>query len=192
MMSIVHRYRPRQRATYRLEPASLRDRIIAQFIDGIILGALCGIIYWTLSGGRIGSIWVSPMIPVYLLEVRWPYESFAADAWWGGAFTSIHLYGSKYVHVAFPAPLPWLLYGAYYTAGCTYWGQTPGKMLKGLVILDHDRDLPGLRAALLRWAGYPLSLLPLGAGFWSAAVTDGHRTWHDRLSGTAVFAFQDR
>ena len=145
-------------------------------------------LYWVLSGGRITSVWVSPMIPVYLLEVPWPYTSMAADAWWGGAFASIHLYGQKFVHVAFPAPLPWVVYGAYYTLSCQFWGQTPGKMLKGLVVLDRAGNLPAAGVALRRWIGYVLSLIPLGAGIWMAARDPRHATWHDRFAGTLVYA----
>lgn len=128
------------------------------------------------------------MIPVYLLEVPWPYTSMAADAWWGGAFASIHLYGQKFVHVAFPAPLPWVVYGAYYTLSCQFWGQTPGKMLKGLVVLDRAGNLPAAGVALRRWIGYVLSLIPLGAGIWMAARDPRHATWHDRFAGTLVYA----
>lgn len=66
-------------------------------------------------------------------------------------------------------------------------GATPGKLVVGLKVVDgRSGRRPGLVQSLLRWLAYWISLLPLGLGFWWAAVDTRGRTWHDRLSGTEV------
>ena len=52
-----------------LQRAGLKDRIIAQLIDGIILGVLSGVLLALLSRGQVFAVWISPMIPFYLLQV---------------------------------------------------------------------------------------------------------------------------
>lgn len=71
-------------------------------------------------------------------------------------------------------------------AGWCLWGTTPGKRLLGLTVHGPDgRAGLSVGRALLRLAGYALSALPLGAGFWMALGPE-RRALHDRLAGTAV------
>lgn len=66
-------------------------------------------------------------------------------------------------------------------------GATPGKLIAGLKVVDaRSGQRPSPLQALLRWFGYFLSAVPLFAGFWWARVDAEGRTWHDRLSRTAV------
>ena len=66
-------------------------------------------------------------------------------------------------------------------------GATPGKALLGLrVVRASDGGSLSLPRALLRWAGYLLSSLPLGLGFIAASWDPQGRAWHDRLAGTLV------
>lgn len=65
-------------------------------------------------------------------------------------------------------------------------GQTPGKMLTGVRIARIDGQPLTLRRALLRYLGYWLSAIPLGAGFLWVLVDDQRQCWHDKLSGTYV------
>jgi uncharacterized RDD family membrane protein YckC len=71
-------------------------------------------------------------------------------------------------------------------------GDSPGKRLFHLCVCDLDGH-PGIGAgrALLRWAAYAASALPLGAGFLAAGLTASRRGFHDRLAGTYV-ARRDR
>lgn len=66
-------------------------------------------------------------------------------------------------------------------------GATPGKLVAGLKVVDaRSGERPSPLQSLIRWVGYLLSAIPLFAGFlWARVDADG-RTWHDRLSRTAV------
>lgn len=64
--------------------------------------------------------------------------------------------------------------------------QTPGKMLTGVRIARIDGKPLTVRRALLRYFGYWLSALPLGAGFIWVLVDDQRQCWHDKLAGTYV------
>lgn len=66
-------------------------------------------------------------------------------------------------------------------------GATPGKLIAGVKVVDAQSGRrPTPLQALIRWVGYLLSALPLFAGFWWAKLDAEGRTWHDRLSRTAV------
>lgn len=66
-------------------------------------------------------------------------------------------------------------------------GATPGKLVAGLKVVDARSGMrPSPAQALLRWFGYLISTIPLFAGFLWARVDAEGRTWHDRLSRTAV------
>jgi uncharacterized RDD family membrane protein YckC len=66
-------------------------------------------------------------------------------------------------------------------------GATPGKLIAGVKVVDAQSGRrPTPVQALIRWIGYLLSALPLFAGFWWAKLDAEGRTWHDRLSRTAV------
>jgi len=76
-----------------------------------------------------------------------------------------------------------LLYAGFFT-GST--GQTPGKMLTGLRVVDPDGLPPGFVRALLRAALGSLGLLVLGAGLLSLLFDPARRALHDRLFHTRV------
>lgn len=81
----------------------------------------------------------------------------------------------------------WLLPLALCLLFWTWQGATPGKLVAGVQVVDaRSGGRPTLLQALLRWLGYFVSALPLFAGFWWARVDAEGRTWHDRLSRTAV------
>ena len=66
-------------------------------------------------------------------------------------------------------------------------GQSVGKFLTGLRIINKDGRAAGFAQLLLRHiAGYPLTILTLGLGFlWSAFNSKG-RALHDLAAGTVV------
>ncbi|MGH2502019.1 MAG: RDD family protein, partial [Ktedonobacterales bacterium] len=70
-------------------------------------------------------------------------------------------------------------------------GQTPGKLLMGLRIELVNGQPLTIRYALLRYAGYWLSAIPLGLGFLWVLVDERRQTWHDKLAGTCV-TYQSR
>lgn len=81
--------------------------------------------------------------------------------------------------------LPLLSFPAYFIGFWASRGATPGKELLGLSVVMKDGAKPfGLGAALIRFAGFCLSLATLGLGFMLILV-DGD-TLHDRLARTRV------
>jgi uncharacterized RDD family membrane protein YckC len=83
--------------------------------------------------------------------------------------------------------LSWILSVAVPVVGWARWGTTPGKRLFGLVLCTTDGDV-GLTwgQAAIRWVGYLLSGLLLGAGFLMVAFSASKRGLHDHLAGTYV------
>jgi uncharacterized RDD family membrane protein YckC len=81
--------------------------------------------------------------------------------------------------------LPVLSFPAYFVGFWATRGATPGKELLGLGIVMKDGAKPfGLGQAVVRFAGFSLSLATFGLGFMMILV-DGD-TLHDRLAGTRV------
>lgn len=81
--------------------------------------------------------------------------------------------------------LPVLSFPAYFVGFWATRGATPGKELLGLGIVMKDGAKPfGLLQAVVRFAGFALSLATFGLGFMMILV-DGD-TLHDRLAGTRV------
>ncbi len=191
-ITIHHRYLKVRTEYPVLNPASLRDRIMAQLIDGILLGIISGIFLALYSRGQIFSLWISPMIPVYLIQVVPGYIPSVWDWWWGGYFLTVSLPWVADFNLAFPSLLQWVFYAAYYTWFHSRMGQTPGKMMKGLVVLTHHGRFVTPGTAFLRWLGYVVSIIPFGWGFWSMSGSPEGHSWHDRLTGTRVYRFLDQ
>jgi pSer/pThr/pTyr-binding forkhead associated (FHA) protein/uncharacterized RDD family membrane protein YckC len=83
--------------------------------------------------------------------------------------------------------LPALSFPAYFIGFWTARGATPGKDLMGLSIVMKDPAASfGPRQALVRFAGFAVSIATLGLGFMLILV-DGD-TLHDRLAATRVVA----
>jgi uncharacterized RDD family membrane protein YckC len=83
-----------------------------------------------------------------------------------------------------------LLNGGYLVVLTAIGGQTFGKMVAGIRVVDIDgRPVRGT-AALVRATTFVLSLVPAGAGLvWMCSVKD-HRGLHDRVAGTRVVVVQ--
>jgi uncharacterized RDD family membrane protein YckC len=69
-------------------------------------------------------------------------------------------------------------------------GQTPGKKLLGLRVIDAYGARPGLLRTLLRTAGYLLSLAPCSLGFLWIGFDRERRALHDWVAGTYVVRVQ--
>lgn len=68
-----------------------------------------------------------------------------------------------------------------------YKGATPGKMAMSARVVDADTgEAMSNGQAVLRYAGYFLSLLPLGVGYFWVAFDRRKQGWHDKLAGTVV------
>jgi len=188
VIKIFHRFNPSEHRST-LKPAALRERAIAQLIDSIILSAICSVIILLFSGGKVYTTWVAPIIPQFLLEVGRSVQPNIANFWWGGHFFSIHLPYGKDIFMHYPAPLLWVAYCLYYTAFTFFTGQTPGKMMKRLVILNNSEGSLSIFKSFLRWGAYYISFIPLGLGFWWRDIGKDQKTWHDKICKTQVYQF---
>lgn len=74
----------------------------------------------------------------------------------------------------------------YFTIFHATTGQTLGKLLFRLKVVNLDGGELGYGQSFLRFSGYLLSALPLGLGFIWAVLDPKKLTWHDRLAGTYV------
>ena len=81
-----------------------------------------------------------------------------------------------------------LFFIALYTLGFWFrYNNTPGKMLLRLEIRDHKTyELITRPQAVLRFAGYLVSFIPLSLGFIWIAFNKKHQGWHDKIAGTIV------
>ncbi len=88
-------------------------------------------------------------------------------------------------------PLAYIVLGmAYFTLLHAWGGQTLGKLAMGIRVVP-DGPPATLGRAFLRWVGYLVSTLPLGAGFLWAALDKDRCAWHDHLAATVVLT-QDK
>lgn len=139
-----------------LETAGMGTRVVAWLIDRLILASL-----WLLV-----ACWG---FVAYLQLIRWPPDLLNLAALIGLAL----LWGIG-LHAA---------YFIVFVGGC---GQTPGKMLLAIAVVQRDGAPAGYGRALLRWIGYGVSALPLGLGFVPAFFTAERRGLQDWMSGTRV------
>jgi uncharacterized RDD family membrane protein YckC len=65
-------------------------------------------------------------------------------------------------------------------------GQTPGKRLLGLAVIDVYGERPGMARTLLRTSGYVLSAVLFSLGFLWIGFDREKRALHDWLAGTYV------
>lgn len=79
-----------------------------------------------------------------------------------------------------------LLDMAYFTYFHGTTGQTPGKRLLGLRVVQETGEPIGLGTAFLRWVGYIVSALPMLMGFLWAGADRRKQAWHDKIAGTVV------
>jgi uncharacterized RDD family membrane protein YckC len=113
-----------------------------------------------------------------------------SDWWWGGYFLTISLPVFADLHIAYPSLVLWLLYGTYYSWFHAYYGQTPGKMMKSLVVLTEGGETLNLRISIGRWLGYILSILPVGVGILILLKNNRSETYHDLATQTRVSHFK--
>jgi len=79
----------------------------------------------------------------------------------------------------------------YYAISTALGGQTVGKQLTGIIVLEPDGHILSLNRSLVRALTSILSALPLGLGFLWLIWDKDHETWHDKLSRTTVFKWEE-
>jgi uncharacterized RDD family membrane protein YckC len=87
-----------------------------------------------------------------------------------------------------PLALFAVIFGVYFLLSESFGGQSLGKMLLGLRVVEDDKyqKPTGFRHALARMALFLLGLLCLGLGFFASFWDAKRRPWHDRYSGSIV------
>ncbi len=70
-------------------------------------------------------------------------------------------------------------------------GQTLGKKVTGVIVLQEDGKIISLQTSILRTVASFVSLLPLGLGYLWAIWDKEHQTWHDKIAKTAVFNYEE-
>ncbi|MBN2570279.1 MAG: RDD family protein [Deltaproteobacteria bacterium] len=92
-----------------------------------------------------------------------------------------------------PNSLLWSFYGitiildmVYFTYFHGTTGQTPGKKILGLKVIQKRGEPMTLGIAFLRWVGYLISKIFLYLGFIWIAFNREKMGWHDMIAGTCV------
>jgi len=83
-------------------------------------------------------------------------------------------------------PLIVVLPLAYFSFFHGAWGQTIGKMIVGLRVVQADGQPLTFSRALVRALAYSISAVPVFLGFLWVGFTSNKRSWHDAISGTIV------
>jgi uncharacterized RDD family membrane protein YckC len=79
-----------------------------------------------------------------------------------------------------------LLSSTYFVFFHGYGGQTVGKTVMGIKLINSEGGGVGLWEAFVRWMGYYISGAFLFAGFLWYLVDSECQTWHDKIAGTYV------
>jgi uncharacterized RDD family membrane protein YckC len=143
-----------------LEFAGFWTRFAAYFVDGIITG---------IAGGIIGAV-VGTMFPTFPTSEGIPGNRAA-----GAIIAGLLSMG-----------LGFALRAAYFIYFTGKTGQTPGKMMCKIRVVNADGSQISYPKATGRFFGYFLSSLILCIGFLMAAWDDEKRALHDRLCDTRV------
>ena len=80
----------------------------------------------------------------------------------------------------------YLLKCFYFTFFHTYNGQTVGKLMCGIRVVDLKGKNISSFKSLIRFFGYYLSLYCLGLGFLWILIDKNRQGWHDKLAGSIV------
>jgi len=83
-------------------------------------------------------------------------------------------------------PLGLMLVLSYFAFFHGAWGQTIGKMIFGLRVVQVNGQPLTFSRALARVIAYAFSAVPLFLGFFWVGFTSNKRSWHDRITGTMV------
>lgn len=149
---------PTQKLTAEPLPyAGFSLRVVAFILDSMVAASIFAL-FIAVAGLQI------------LLRTDWGDTTSDSANWTGAAITLSFLFF-----------LPW-----YFIATWWWKGQTLGMMTVHIAVTDRDGNLPSFGQAFLRALVYPLSFLPLCAGFATIWFDREYRALHDMLAGTVV------
>jgi len=136
-----------------------------------------------------GAALVVDFVILYLVERSFHYAAYRLwgedirDPDGGGATLVVRMLASVFT----------LVFAALYTTALhSLGGQTVGKMLVGIRVLDADGASLPLGAALLRYFAYFVSAAPLLMGFVMAGLRRDRRALHDLIAGSRVDRVRSR
>lgn len=144
--------------TVELRPAGFVTRLVAFFIDQAIIGVL---------------------LFIFAVIIEVVFRSFRLSELLGTEDLTLQL-------VTIPLGAAGLILSFFYYVG--FWllaGQTPGKAVLGLAIVQTDGSPLRLGRAIVRWLGYWLSGI-LFLGYLWILVDDRRQALHDKLARTLV------
>lgn len=79
------------------------------------------------------------------------------------------------------------IYLSYFVLFTGLFGQTPGKMVAGVIVVDAEGRVPGLAPAIPREvAGKLVSTIAFGLGLVWIVIDRNRQGWHDKIAGTYV------
>jgi len=104
----------------------------------------------------------------------------------GGLFSSAPEASLEWLESAATILLTTLIAMCYFTLFVGLRGQTPGKILLRLKIIQVTGEDVGYARALVRWIGQGISFLTLGLGLLMVAFSRQKQGLHDKLVGTFV------
>jgi uncharacterized RDD family membrane protein YckC len=81
---------------------------------------------------------------------------------------------------------------SYWVLPTGFWGQTPGKWVAGIIVIDQDGRIPGVAQAIPReMVGRVVSIAAFLVGIiWMLRDKD-RQGWHDKIAGTYVVRKKD-
>lgn len=140
-----------------------------------------------LRGGfwrRLGAFEVDLLLLVLLLGIFVVSGFIAAE--WGSREGGVSFLNKARVIVPLILPLGIVLALVYFSFFHAAWGQTVGKMVFRIRVVQTGGQPLTFPLALLRTFAYLVSALPAFLGFLWTGFAPGKRAWHDWLSGTIV------
>ena len=141
--------------------------------------ALRGGFWRRLFAFEVDLLLLSLLLGIFLVA------GFIAAEWSSGD-AGISLLKQARVIVPLIFPLAAVLAIVYFSFFHAVWGQTIGKMIFRVRVVQTGGQPLTFPLALLRTFAYLVSALPAFLGFIWAGFTAGKRAWHDWLSGTIV------
>jgi len=141
-----------------VEYAKIRDRLLAVFIDGLILSTISFVVNFAL--GMVGALVGSTTSPNPIFSII--SIAISGLVWIAQIVYPIYFVGSR--------------------------GQTLGKMIMKIKVIKEDTgEIPGYTTAFLReTVGKFVSGIVLGIGYIVAYKDPKKQSWHDKIAHTIV------
>ncbi|MBP1715593.1 MAG: rdd family protein [Deltaproteobacteria bacterium] len=140
-----------------------------------------------LRGGfwrRLLAFEVDLLLLAVLLAIFIVAGFIAAE--WGAGEGGMSLVKKAQAIVILILPLAMVLTIVYFSFFHAAWGQTIGKMIFRVRVVQTSGEPLTFPLALLRTFAYLISAIPAFLGFIWMGFTSGKRAWHDLISGTIV------